>query len=308
MARSTKRPPPEEPRSPAALTMSRQEADAKLAARLDKASEVRSRFGAPGEPSVEQAFEGWDRYNAELLARMFTDSSVADSYRYCGPAPVISMSRSPSLAARRGDFLADFDGSASREEKRLRDRFDAKVVWLEQLRQRLEVYGEPESPDPATALPARTAGAQRRAAFVVHGHDGAAREATARMLQQLGVEAVVLHEQANRGQTVIEKFEHHSDVLFAVVLLTPDDVGRAKTESDLQPRARQNVWFELGFFVGKLGRDHVCALHKGPLEIPSDIQGVIYTRMDDAGAWRFQLAKELHAAGIAVDLNRLLGS
>ncbi len=306
MARSTKR-PPEEPRRPAALTMSRQEADAKLAARIDKATEVRTRFGAPGEPSVERVFEGWDRYNVELLARMFTNGTVAEGYQYCGPAPVINMGRSPSLAARRGDFFGDFDGSASREEKRLLERFEAKVARLTQIREQLEVFEEPVSP-PAAALPAPTARAQRRAAFVVHGHDEAAREATARALQQLDVEPVILHEQVNRGQTVIEKFERHSEVPFAVVLLTPDDVGRATGETDLQPRARQNVWFELGFFAGKLGRDRVCALYKGPLEIPSDVQGVIYTSMDEAGAWRFQLAKELHAGGIAVDVNRLLGA
>ena len=143
--------------------------------------------------------------------------------------------------------------------------------------------------------------------FVVHGHDEAAREAVSRFIEKLGLRAIILHEQANEGKTVIEKFEKHSDVGFAVVLLTPDDVGFAKADSEKRrPRARQNVIFELGYFVGRLGRGRVCALHKGSVEIPSDYQGIVYVPMDDGGAWRLQLAKELKQAKFAVDLNKAI--
>lgn len=98
--------------------------------------------------------------------------------------------------------------------------------------------------------------------FIVHGHDAAARESVARFLENLGFEAVILHEQANRGRTVIEKVEANSDVGFAVVLLTPDDLGRGISEADLEPRARQNVLLELGYFIGRLGRENVCALKR----------------------------------------------
>ena len=105
------------------------------------------------------------------------------------------------------------------------------------------------------------------------------------------------------GRTIIEKLEGHSSVGFAVVLLTPDDVGRSAETEHLRPRARQNVILELGFFCGTLGRSHVCALHKGDLELPSDFEGVIYVRFDDGDAWRLSLARELKAAGLPVDLN-----
>jgi predicted nucleotide-binding protein len=143
--------------------------------------------------------------------------------------------------------------------------------------------------------------------FVVHGHDEASRETVARFLEKLGVEAVILHEQATEGRTIVEKLEHYADVDFAVVLLTPDDIGAQADNGDhLSPRARQNVVLELGFFVGKLGRKHVCALHKGPLELPSDYLGVGYVPLDAGGGWRLQLAKELRTAGFAVDMNQAL--
>lgn len=142
-----------------------------------------------------------------------------------------------------------------------------------------------------------------RAAFIVHGHDEGAREAVARFLEQVHIRPIILHEQANRGRTIIEKFEAHGDVPFAVVLLTPDDVARGKTEEELRPRARQNVILELGYFIGKLGRARVCALKKGDVDQPSDILGVGYIELDDQGAWRQKLAQELDAAGLEINWN-----
>jgi hypothetical protein len=135
--------------------------------------------------------------------------------------------------------------------------------------------------------------------FLVHGHDNEAKQSVAEFIKQLGLEAVVLHEQPNRGRTIIEKLEHHVDASFAVVLLTPDDAGSTQREakSPPQPRARQNVIFELGLFIGKLGRGRVCALQRGIIELPSDYHGVLPVMMDDAGAWQAQLAEELKLAG-----------
>lgn len=142
--------------------------------------------------------------------------------------------------------------------------------------------------------------------FIVHGHDEGARESVARFLERLGFEPVILHEQANRGRTVIEKVEANSDVSFAVVLLTPDDEGSVKGGPP-EPRARQNVLLELGYFIGKLGRAHVCALKKGPVEIPSDFAGVVWEAMDAGGGWKQALARELQAAGHAIDWNKVMG-
>ncbi|HHL43702.1 MAG TPA: hypothetical protein ENJ42_08795 [Hellea balneolensis] len=141
--------------------------------------------------------------------------------------------------------------------------------------------------------------------FIVHGHDEGSRESVARFLEKLDFTPIILHEQANKGQTVIEKIETNDDVSFAVVLLTPDDEGCIKGEA-LKPRARQNVLLELGYFLAKLGRENVCALHKKSVEIPTDYAGVIWTELDDHGNWKTALARELKAAGHQVDMNKII--
>lgn len=146
---------------------------------------------------------------------------------------------------------------------------------------------------------------QRNQIFVVHGHDEGARESVARFVERLGFEAIILHEQANQGRTIIEKIEAHGDVGFAIVLLTPDDEGCKKGETP-EPRARQNVLLELGYFIGKLGRARVCAFRRGTVNIPSDFSGVIWTVMDEANGWMQELARELQAAGYAIDWNKVM--
>lgn len=141
--------------------------------------------------------------------------------------------------------------------------------------------------------------------FIVHGHDDGARETVARFLERVGLEAIILHEQANQGRTVIEKVIAHGDVGFAVVLLSPDDEGCRKGGIP-EPRARQNVLLELGYFIGRLGRDRVCALKRGELEIPSDFAGVVWEQMDSGGGWKQALARELTAAGHGIDWNKVM--
>lgn len=143
--------------------------------------------------------------------------------------------------------------------------------------------------------------------FVAHGHDQAALQGVARLLERLGQDVIVLREQPNQGRTIIEKFEDYADVGFAVVLLTPDDRGGSTSTSygAQHPRARQNVILELGYFLGRLGRSRVCALYAEGVEVPSDYSGVVYVRIDSEGAWRFSLAKELKAAGFRVDMNEV---
>jgi predicted nucleotide-binding protein len=144
-----------------------------------------------------------------------------------------------------------------------------------------------------------------RKIFIVHGHDDGARETVARFVERIGLEAVILHEQANQGRTIIEKVVANSDVGFAVVLLTPDDEGCVKG-GEPEPRARQNVLLELGYFIGRLGRDKVCALKRGTLEIPSDFAGVVWETMDSNGGWKSALARELEAAGHSIDWNKVM--
>lgn len=144
--------------------------------------------------------------------------------------------------------------------------------------------------------------------FIVHGHDDAAKQEVARTLEKAGFEAIILHEQPDAGHTIIEKFENYADVSFAVILYTRCDLGRAKempVDSE-KYRARQNVIFEHGFFLGRLGRDHVCALVKEDVETPGDLSGVIYVPMDKAGAWKMSLAANMKTVGLPVDMNKFL--
>ena len=142
--------------------------------------------------------------------------------------------------------------------------------------------------------------------FIVHGHDDGAKNEVARFIEKLGFEAKILHEQIDSGATIIEKLEKHTDVGFAIVLYTACDVGgvRSKPE-DLKPRARQNVVFEHGLLIGKIGRANVVALVYGDLEIPNDISGVVYKSMDISGAWKYSIAREMKSSGYDVDMNKV---
>jgi predicted nucleotide-binding protein len=143
--------------------------------------------------------------------------------------------------------------------------------------------------------------------FIAHGHDEAALHSVARFIERLDIEAIILREQPDSGRAVIEKFEDCvNQVNFAVVLLTPDDLGGVAAATIHAARARQNVVFELGYFTGKLGRGRVCLLRKGEVEIPSDLYGVIYTEMDLADGWKRKLARELKEAGLAFDPAKVL--
>jgi hypothetical protein len=143
--------------------------------------------------------------------------------------------------------------------------------------------------------------------FVVHGHANALRHELVRVLERAtSRDVVVLHEQANEGRTILEKFEDHAaSAAYAVVLLTDDDQGTAGSSSSPQPRGRQNVVFELGFFFGKLGRRRVAVLLEAGVERPSDIDGLVYVPLDSGGSWKYALARELASVGIEADLSRI---
>lgn len=148
-------------------------------------------------------------------------------------------------------------------------------------------------------LPARQGGTPK--VFIVHGRDDAPKYELAHFLSRIGLEPVILHEVYNAGRTIITKFQEvASQVEFAIVLMTPDDVGGLK-DGTLRHRARQNVIFELGFFLGKLSPSRVCALVKGDLETPSDYDGVVFVPFDDHGGWKVNLMREFKAAGIPYD-------
>ena len=141
--------------------------------------------------------------------------------------------------------------------------------------------------------------------FTVHGHDEAAKHAVARFIERLGLEAIILDEQSGGLQAIIDKFEEQAeDIVFAIILLTPDDVGAAKAkQNEFQPRARQNVILELGYFIGKLNPNQVCLLYKEGVELPSGIRDVAYVPMDSADDWKLKLSQGMRKAGLPVDMS-----
>ena len=161
--------------------------------------------------------------------------------------------------------------------------------------------------------------------FIVHGRDEEMKLAVANTLWTLDLDPIILHEKPDKGRTIIEKFEDYSNVSFATVLLSPDDIALSKDElfkllqddDTINPieellkransRARQNVIFELGFFVGKLGRDHVAVIHRETenFEMLSDYTGIVYIKYEKDGGWRYKLGRELRHCGYDVDLAKL---
>lgn len=124
--------------------------------------------------------------------------------------------------------------------------------------------------------------------FIVHGHDSAAREQLELVIHKLGLDPYVLQNNGGGGLTIIEALEkeignHAGSAKFGIVLLTPDDVGYAKSagEKEAQPRARQNVVLEMGMLISALERKNVAILKKQHLEVPSDAQGILYIPFND---------------------------
>lgn len=145
--------------------------------------------------------------------------------------------------------------------------------------------------------------------FVIHGHDVEMKIQVVRVLERLHLDPVVLHELPNQGRTIIEKITDYSDVGAAVVLYSPDDIGyKSEKPDEARPRARQNVIFEHGYFIGKLGRKNVLMLHRvvDDFEMLSDYSGVLYTPFDKSGAWQLELVKELKSIGYEIDADNLI--
>lgn len=235
---------------------------------------------------VKRRFRNWEEYVQELLRRLFTTEELPEEF---GASVRMIYSLGPS--------------SLQEDLEEFRSDGAIRVRRLESIIERLPLFAASERLDRSEEPPPRNAPLRR--AFIVHGRDHGPRDAIRNFLRDLDIEPVILEDQANQGRTIIEKFEAHVDVGFAVIVLTPDDIGAAKDEKhEARPRARQNVLLELGFFIGLLGRGRVAPIKVGDLEVPSDVDGIVYIDYDSGGAWKLRLAKELKAAGIEVDMNR----
>ena len=221
--------------------MPREQADAKLRERIDKGNQFLHQKVQPGRiGDLEAETAKWGDYNATLIRTLFEGDELP--FEYSTSQPVMLASRYDNEFARAR--LAS-------------NAIESQVRELESIVERLDLYSAPEEqPAPAIARPSIVPG---RRVFIVHGKDEAALGVVEGFLRQVGLEPIVLRNQPNAGRTIIEKFEDYADVSFAVVILTPDDAMRAQSGSHLPTfRPRQNVNFEMGYFLGKLGSQTRC--------------------------------------------------
>jgi predicted nucleotide-binding protein len=303
MIRMARRPTPQTPLSPILSPAEKRSAIDRLKRRIEdlrnfEPQSVQARR-SPEVVNLEAAIEetlaavfghGTDRCNRYSSAAGLEPTAIG--LLYVGPG-----------ARRQGENIGEL-------RMKIAERKQRAIVLLESAVQGLEEELEHEpavlvaASVKALDLPAR----RPHKVFVVHGHDAAPRAEVARLIEKLGFEAIILHERPNKGRTLVTKFREEAEgVGFAVVLMTPDDLGKTVSADDLNPRARQNVVFELGFFIGKLGPERVAALVKGSVEKPSDFDGVVYVSLDSAD-WQRQLGQELQEAGYDIDWNKLMRS
>ena len=289
------------------LRVSKEDAYKRIQARIESGKQLLDRnIDSDDElDKVNSEAISWSTYNRELLIKLFDNAdalSYADFYDHR-----LSKDWKHDYLSLGGE-IPSFHEEIVDYYKNVSDSIES----LEGINERLELYDDhSDAPQRNFANnmvsdnPSRTLGDD---VFIVHGHDNEAKETVARFVEKLGIHPIILHEQVDSSQAIIEKLEKHAtEVRYAIVLLTPDDVGAAKDENNhLKPRARQNVILELGFFFGALERKNVCVLYKETVELPSDIHGILYVPMNNPNEWQLALAKEMKQAGLPVDMNKLL--
>ena len=245
----------------------------------------------------------WAAATAELLRRSLgSDSPVLVSFEEAS-TKYGHWSHSGDGLQVRDQSARSFDVLAKSAPKwrasRERDSVTALAEQLRLLENAIEIL-EKAPQETVAGGEATSSKPPGNKVFVVHGHDEEALTGVKGFLDNAGLESIVLRDEPNKGQTIIEKFlEYSEEVGFAIVLLTPDDIGGGSSDSyeELRPRARQNVIFELGFFIGKLGRKRVCALFRQGVEIPSDYKGVLFVEFDERGKWREEMIREMRGSG-----------
>ena len=260
------------------LTESREDAEKKIQARINKGVKLFPDFGSPLFSFKDwlKAWVEWSEYNDILLVKLFNDDIV--KIRYYIPF-------NPRDESTDDEDITDIVEGVERTRK--------SIDSLKRIRGHLELYDEPlQSTD-------TTQDSFGNDVFIVHGRDDGAKDSVARVVSEdLELKPIILQEEPDQGNTVIEKLERcSSNVGYAIALVTPDDIGTLKDieDDELNDRARQNVVFELGYFMGKLGRERVCLLLKDQVELPSDIGGIVYIYMDPNDGWKDRLQRNIRA-------------
>ena len=246
-------------------------------------------------------YRKWNDYNSELLRRAFkpNKNEYEKSYKSCSEILV--------------------GGDSHDALKTYKNVIEYEIADLEGLIDKLPLIPSPTDESPVITTGRSTtitsistkrvqvSSGNTKDIFIVHGHDNETKQTVARLLEKLKLHPIILHEQPNKGMTIIEKLEKAGSTAgFAVILLTPDDTGKANREENFRPRARQNVIFEMGYFMKQIGRENIMLLLAPGVDKPGDLDGLIYTSLDAAGAWKYELVKELRSSGFQVSADDIL--
>lgn len=279
------------------LLISVSEAKEKLLQRIERGKGLKSTrvSNALELDSARNDYDKWNSFNSELLSRVFSTDELSEEYdSWVGI--MIGGNSPPPLSEKIAELYSDIDD---------------KIHRLDSIIERLEIIPVQQKLTETHSFTTKAATTKHvnNKVFVVHGHNENAKNNLDIFLRENGLEPIVLHRQADEGLTIIEKFEKHSEVGYAFILLTPDEIAYLKNEENKpdgernkEYRARPNVIFEFGYFIGKLGRARVCCLHTGNVSLPSDVNGMIYkgfnnNNIEEAG---YSILKDLRAAGYDV--------
>ncbi len=283
------------PRENAILTISNADFVSRLEKRIEIGDEllIRAISNHNELAAANSDYKLWTEYNFEMLKQVFNieNNDYKDSYDNAGYNIMVGQ-----LGEVKGNPVLSFKNMVKYKLDNLKSLLTRTELLKSQVPTSTPVLV-------VTAIPT----VSQTEVFIVHGHDEAAKTKTARFIEKLGLTPIILHEQASGSKTVIEKIEAYSNVGFGIILYTPCDIGGKKEEKpQLKNRARQNVVFEHGFLIGKIGRKNVCALVKDDIETPNDISGVVYVKMDDEDAWHLKIARELRNSGYDIDMNKVI--
>ena len=260
-------------------------------------------FGSTKEEKFKSIIElskRWSRDNEVLLDHLFNSTVISEndytifSVPQDKPHTIKGVTITPDLMNRINSYVASMDSS---------------INSLKGIYGRLHLYDElPEMSQHASTnkeVLDNPSPSSPQHVFIVHGRDDESKYEVALFVKELGLNDIILDRQPDEGViSILDKFEREAKKAdFAIALLTPDDVGALKSEADtqLKPRPRQNVSFELGYFISALGREKVCLLIKGEIENPSDLDGMLYKLMD-GNEWKLKVAQDMLRAGLSVDL------
>lgn len=278
------------------LNCTRDETKSRLGERIEKGLELKQRKVDTRDAYdlLLKDYQKWDAFNNELMKQLFNTDELAQEYSYSSIGTIALYE--PTLGEKISDAFK---------------RIDNKIHRIDSILERIELIPLIETPSP-NSTPSTDSISEKqprtKKVFVVHGRDEVAKTSLEVFLHEIGLEPVVLHRQADEGLTIIEKFEKHSDVGYVFILLTPDEIAYLAAEEnkpDLERkkefRARPNVIFEFGYFVGKFGRSRVCCLYTGNVSLPSDVNGIIYKRFEQSiEEVAYSIIKDLKASGYMI--------